>query len=77
MDQCGLAPRVTKHRTHRLEIFRMLLEIRCRPEMPELMRRHVNADMPHDGVNDLSSKGSLFLAATPLGDEDRAVHVGA
>ena len=55
IDACGLAPGVTEQRARRLEIFRMLFEIRCCPEMPKLMRRHGNADMPHDGIGDLSS----------------------
>ena len=30
--------------------------------MPELMRRHVNADMSRDGVDDLDCEGCLVLA---------------
>ena len=45
--------------------------------MPELMRRHVNADMSRDGVDDLDCEGCLTLAAAHLGDEDVAIHVGA
>ena len=45
--------------------------------MPELVRRHVNADMPRKGVNDLLCYGGLALAAAPFGDEEMAIHVGA
>jgi hypothetical protein len=55
----------------------MLLEIRCRPKMPELMRRHVNADVPRKGVDDLLRYGGLALPAAPFGDEEMAIHVGA
>src|ERR1700730_16362417 len=77
IDACGLAPGVTEHRARRLEIFRMLFEIRCCPKMPKLMRRHGNADMPHDCIGDLSSYGGLFLSAAPLCNEERPIHVGA
>jgi hypothetical protein len=45
--------------------------------MPELMRRHVNADVPRKGVDDLLRYGGLALPTTRLGDEEMAVHVGA
>jgi hypothetical protein len=61
----------------RLKVFRMLLEIRRRPEMLELMWRHVNADMPHHGIRDLLTDGGLALANTLLCNEEIAIHVGA
>jgi hypothetical protein len=66
---------VAEDRARRLKVFRVLLEIGCRAEMPELMRCHVNADMPHDAGQDLISEGGLFLAAAPLRDEEMAIHV--
>ena len=45
--------------------------------MPELMRRHVNADMLRDGVDDLDREGCLALAAALLRDEEVAIHVSA
>jgi len=68
---------MTEHCARRLKIFRMLLEIRRCPEMPELMRRHVNANMPHHGVRDLLTEAGLAFANAPLRDEERAIHVSA
>src|SRR5215207_11087266 len=68
---------MTEETARRLEIFRMVLEIRCRREMPELMRRHVNADMPQDSLGDLYRESCLGLAAAARRDEGRAIHVGA
>jgi len=68
---------VTEDCARRLKVFWMLLEIRRRPEMPELMRRHVNADVPHAGVRDLLTEGGLALANAFLCDEEMAIHVGA
>ena len=45
--------------------------------MPELMRRHVNADMPHDGVDDLDCERCLALADAFFRDEEGAIHVSA
>lgn len=45
--------------------------------MPKLMRRHVNAEMPHDGVGDLSCEGALALATAALRNEKIAVNTGA
>ena len=45
--------------------------------MLELMRRHVNADMSRDGVDDLVREGCLMLAGALLRYEEVAIHVGA
>jgi hypothetical protein len=45
--------------------------------MPELMRRHVNADMPRDGVDDLDCEGCLALVDALPGDEEVLIHVSA
>ena len=45
--------------------------------MPELMRRHVNADMLRDGVDDLDCERCLALAGALFRDEEVAIHVGA
>ena len=45
--------------------------------MPELMRRHVNADVPRDGIDDLYGERFLALVNAFFGDEEGAVHVGA
>ena len=45
--------------------------------MPELMRRHVNADMQLDGVYDLDCERFLAFADAFSRDEDRAIHVSA
>jgi hypothetical protein len=76
IDACGLGPGVAQDRARGLEIFRMVLEIRCRPEMPELMRRHVNPDMPLNGSDDLYRNGGLALPAPPCCHEEMAIHVG-
>src|SRR5262245_60837558 len=68
---------MTKDRPRGLEVFRMLLEIRCRSKMAELMRRHVNADVPHESVFDLLRKSGLALPAAAPCHEDRAIHVRA
>ena len=68
---------MTEHLARRLEILWMVLEIRRRHEMAELMRRHVNADMPRDGVDDLECQGGLALAATLPRDEKVGIHVSA
>ena len=57
---------MTEEPARRLEIFRMLLEIRGRAKMPELMRRHVNADMPLESVRDLLAEGSLARAMASM-----------
>ena len=41
------------------------------------MRRHVNANMLHDGAGDLFSEGFLTLAGALLRDEEVAIHVSA
>ena len=45
--------------------------------MPELMRRHVNADVPRDGIDDLYCERFLALADALFRDEEGAIHVGA
>ncbi len=60
-----------------LKIFGMLFEIRCRSEMPELVRRHVNADVPRKGVDDLLRYSGLALPTALFGDEEMAIHVRA
>jgi len=72
-----LAPGMVEDCARRPKIFRILFEIRGRSEMPELMWRHVNADMPHHGIRDLLTNGGLALANTLLCNEEIAIHVGA
>ena len=55
----------------------MLLEIRRRTKVSELMRRHVDADMPRDGFDDLLRERGLALLAALLSNEKIAIHVGA
>ena len=43
--------------------------------MAELMRRHVNADAPRKGVDDLLRYGLLALPTALSGDEEIAVQV--
>ncbi len=45
--------------------------------MPKLMRRHVNADMPREGVNNLDGKGGLTLPAAVPCYEEIAILVSA
>ena len=59
-----------------LEILRILVEIRGCAKMAELMRRHVNADAPREGVDDLFRLGLLALPTALSGDEEIAVRVG-
>jgi hypothetical protein len=68
---------VTKDRAGRFKVFGMPLEIRSRPEMPELVGSHVNADVPRKGVHNLLGYGRLTLATAALGDEERTIHVGS
>jgi hypothetical protein len=77
IDACGLGPGVIEELPWRFKIFGMLLEVRCRAEMAELMRRHVNADVPRKGVRDLLRYGRLALPSALFGDEQIAIHVGA
>ena len=44
--------------------------------MSELMRRHVNAEIPLAGIRNLFGEGSLALANAFLRDEEMAIHVG-
>jgi hypothetical protein len=68
---------VTEHCAGGFKIFGVLLEIRCRPEMAELMRRHVNADALREGVGDLLAYGLLAFPTTALGDEQMTLQIGA
>jgi hypothetical protein len=77
IDACGLGPGVIEELPWYFKIFGMLLEVRCRAEMAELMRRHVNTDVPRKGVGDLLRYGRLALPTAALGDEEMAIHVGA
>jgi hypothetical protein len=61
----------------RFKIFGMPLEIRCGPEMPELMRRHVNADVIRKGVSDLLAYGLLAFPPAAVTDEQMTLLVGA
>ena len=45
--------------------------------MAELMRRHVNADVLRDGVDDLACERFLVLSGCPFRDEEVAIHVSA
>ncbi len=45
--------------------------------MPELVRSHVNADVPRKGVDDLLRYGGLALPTASFGDEKRTIHVSA
>ena len=55
----------------------MLFEVRRWPEMPELMRRHVNADMPRDGIDDLDCERCLMLADALFRGEEVFIHIRA
>ena len=68
---------MTEKCARRFKIFGMPLKIRRRPEMPELVRGHVNADVPRKGVGDLLRYGGLALPTAASGDEETAIHVGA
>jgi hypothetical protein len=68
---------VAKNLAGGFEILGMLLKIRGCSEMPELMRRHVNADMPREGVNNLDGKGGLTLPAAVPCYEEIAILVSA
>ena len=68
---------MTEKCARRFKIFGMLLKIRRRPEMPELVRSHVNADVPRKGVGDLPRYGGLALPTAVLSDKETAIHVGA
>src|SRR5688500_16786120 len=60
-----------------LEVLRVLLEIEVAREMPELVRRHMQADMLADRLHDLNGQGLLGLGLATVGDEERAIWVGA
>jgi hypothetical protein len=47
------------------------------PEVPELMRRHVNADVTRDDADDLHCKRRLALTIASLFHKQRAIHVSA
>jgi hypothetical protein len=67
---------VPEHCACRFKIFGMPLEIRCRPEMAELMRRHVNADVIREGVGDLLAYGLLTFPPDALSDKQMTVLIG-
>jgi hypothetical protein len=45
---------VTKETPRRFEVLRVFFQIRDRSEMPKLVRRHVNADVPGENGYDLT-----------------------
>lgn len=68
---------MAKKLAHGFEILGMLLKIRGCPEVPKLMRRHMNAELPREGVDNLYGKGGLALSVALPRYEKKAIRVSA
>jgi hypothetical protein len=59
IDQCSLGPGMAEQRPGRLDVFGVLVDIGVPAEMPELVRRHVHAEIALDSRDDLNGDGVL------------------
>ena len=66
---------MTKHDPRSLEILGIFIQVGVRSEMAELMRRHVDPDVPLNGTDDLTCKCIWVLAPTMVCNKQVSVAI--